>query len=157
MTPETNDHAQQQDVITDYTRELQEIEMQGYERTVQKARNALFWAAGLFFVGEMIDMARHQTSFDLIWFFTAVIEAGIFIALAFWTKSKPYSAVLSGLIYFILLIILGTVASALEGGSEGVFRALFSGIIVKVIIIVNLIRPLNDAKALQEAKKNRIE
>jgi hypothetical protein len=155
MTPETNDPAQQKDVIADYASELQQIEMEGYERAVKKARNALFWAGGLYFFWEMIGMFRSETSFNLIWFIIAIIEAGIFIALALWTKSKPYTAVLIGLVYFILLIILSAFASAVEEGSMGVFKALFGGIIVKVIIIVNLILPIKDAKALQEAKKNR--
>lgn len=155
MTPETNDPGQQKDVITDYANELQQIEMEGYERAVRKARKALFWAGGLYFIWEMIDMGRTEDSLNLIWFVIAIIEAGIFIALAFWTKSKPYTAVLIGLIYFIGLIVLSVIGMAVLEGSLGVLKALFSGIIVRVIIIVNLILPLKDAKALQEAKKNR--
>ncbi len=157
MTPETNDSAQQKDVIADYASELQQIEMEGYERAVRKARNALFWAGGLYFFWEMIGMFRSEGSFNLVWFLIAVVEAGIFIGLAFWTKSKPYTAVISGLIYFIGLIILSAFIMAMQEGSLGVLKALFGGIIVKVIIIVNLILPLKDAKALQEAKKNRME
>ena len=157
MTPETNDTGQQKDVIADYASELQQIEMEGYERAVRKARNALFWAGGLYFFWEMIGMFRSEGNFNLIWFIIAVIEAGIFIGLAFWTKSKPYTAVLTGLIYFIGLIILSAFALAMQEGSIGVFKALFSGIIVKVIIIVNLFLPLKDAKALQEVKRNRLE
>ena len=157
MTTETNDHGQQQDVIADYANELQQIEMEGYERAVRKARKALFWAGGLYFFWEMIGMIRSEGGFNLAWFIIAVVEAGIFIALAFWTKSKPYTAVLTGLIYFIGLIILSAFALAMQEGSIGVFKALFSGIILKVIIIVNLVLPIKDAKALQEAKKNRIK
>lgn len=156
MTPETNDSNPSKDVITDYASELQQIEMEGYERAVKKARNALFWAGGLYFVWEMIGMFRSEGSFNLIWFIIAVVEAGIFIGLAFWTKSKPHTAVITGLIYFIGLIILSAFAMAMQEGSLGIFKALFSGIIVKVIIIVNLILPLKDARALQEAKRNRI-
>jgi len=157
MTPETNEPGQQKDVIADYASELQQIEMAGYERTVRKARNALFWAAGLYFVGEMIGMARQESGFDLIWFIIAIVEAGIFIGLALWTKSKPYIAVVTGLIYFVGLIILTAFVMAIEEGPIGVVKALFSGIIVKVAILINLIVPLKDAKALQEARKNRIE
>ncbi len=40
--------------IADYANELKQLEMQGYETAVRKARNALFWTAGLVFLGEMI-------------------------------------------------------------------------------------------------------
>ena len=85
----------------------------------------------------------------------ACIEAGIFIALAFWTKKKPYTAVITGLIAFIAIILLSVVINGMEDGSAGVLKALFSGIVVKVIILVNLILPIKDAKALQEAMKQQ--
>ncbi|MES1218961.1 MAG: hypothetical protein ABUT20_25870 [Bacteroidota bacterium] len=157
MTNETNEPNHQKDVISDYASELQQIEMEGYERAVKKARNALFWAGGLYFFWEMIGMFRSEGGFNLPWFIVAVIEAGIFIALALWTKTKPYTAVIIGLVYFIGLIILGVIVYAAQEGSGGIFKAIFSGIIVKVIIIVNLVLPIKDAKALQEAKKNMIK
>ncbi|MGC4037859.1 MAG: hypothetical protein QM764_17990 [Chitinophagaceae bacterium] len=156
MLPETNEPNQQQDVIADYAAELQQIELEGYERTVRKARNALFWAGGLVFLAEMIGMAMAGTGFDIVVFIFALIEAGIFISLAFWTKKKPYTAILSGFIAFIGILLLSVVANGYVNGAQGVLKALFSGIIIKVIIIVNLILPLKDAKALQDARKERI-
>jgi hypothetical protein len=153
MTPGTNEPNQQKDVIADYADELQQIEIEGYERAVKKARNALFWAGGLYFFWEMIGMFTAGGGFNLIWLVVALVEAGIFIGLAFWTKTKPYTAVLTGLFVFLGLIALSAVSYAMQEGSLGIFKALFSGIIVKVIIIINLILPLKDAKALQEAKK----
>jgi multisubunit Na+/H+ antiporter MnhE subunit len=35
-------------------------------------------------------------------FIIALIESGIFVALAVWTKKKPYTAIVAGLITFIL-------------------------------------------------------
>jgi hypothetical protein len=156
MTTETNDPAPQADVIADYASELQQIEMEGYELAVRKARKALFWAGGLIFLGEMISMFTAGGGFSPLIFIIALIEAGIFIALAFWTKKKPYAAVVSGLIAFIGIIILAAVANGITDGATGVFKALFGGIIVKVIILVNLILPLKDAKALQQAKQQEM-
>ena len=153
MTPETNDPNQQKDVIADYANELQQIEIEGYERAVKKARNALFWAGGLYLFWEMIGMFNSGGGFSGVWLVIALAEAGIFIGLAFWTKTKPYTAVLIGLFFFLGLIALSVVSYAMQEGSMGIFKALFSGIIVKMIIIINLILPLKDAKALQEAKK----
>jgi hypothetical protein len=91
--------------------------------------------------------------FDPIIFIIALVEGGIFIALALWTRTKPYTAVLAGLSVFIGFILLAVILNGIAEGSEGALKALFGGVIVKVIILVNLIVPLKDAKALQEAKK----
>jgi hypothetical protein len=149
MTSETNDSWQQKDVIADYANELQQIEMEGYERVVRKARNTVFRAGGLIFPGEMISMFAAGTGFNLI---IALSGAGIFIAFAFWTKKKTYTAVISGLLAFTCIIILGAVANSVSDGAPGVLKALFSGILVKVIILINLIIPIKDAKTLQEAE-----
>lgn len=146
---------QQENVIADYANELKQIEMERYELAVRKARNALFWAGGLIFLGEMIAMFREDLGFQPVLFIIALIEAGIFIGLAFWTKKKPYTAVVSGLIAFIGIILLSVIVNGMADGNTGIFKALFSGIIVKVIILINLIRPLKDAKALQEARKQQ--
>ena len=141
--------------IADYADELKQIEMLGYETAVRKARNALFWTAGLVFLGEMIGMMRSDAGFDPIIFGIALVEAGIFIALALWTKKKPYTAIVTGLIVFIGFIFLTVVINGMAEGSAGVMKALVSGIIVKVIILVTLIKALSDANALQKAKENR--
>lgn len=155
MTAENKNPDQQENVISEYANELKQIEMEGYELAVRKARNALFWAGGLIFLGEMISMFGQGLGFQPILFAVALVEAGIFIALAFWTKKKPYTAVVTGLIAFIGIILLSVIVNGMVEGSAGVLKALFGGIIVKVIILVNLILPLKDAKALQEATKQR--
>ena len=149
----SNPAPDQENVIADYANELRQVEIQSYERGVKRARNALYWTAGLIFFWEMIGMARAGLGFDMMVFVIALVEAGIFVGLALWTKTKPYTAVVSGLIAFIGIMILGVVAYGIVDGSEGVLKALISGIIVKVIILVNLIKALSDAKALQELKK----
>lgn len=155
MTQENGHPDQQENVIADYANELKQIEMEGYELAVKKARNALFWAGGLIFLGEMIAMYREGLGFQPVFLVVALVEAGIFIGLAFWTKKKPYSAVLTGLIAFIAIILLAVITNGMAEGSAGVLKALFGGILVKIIILVNLIRPLKDAKALQDARKQQ--
>lgn len=153
MSTENVSPDQQKDIIADYANEIQQIQMEGNERSVRKARNALFWAGGLIFFWEMIAMFR-TTGFDPLIFIIALVEGGIFIALAFWTRKKPYSAILTGLAVFIAFIALSVVLNGMVEGGVGVLKALFSGIIVKVIILVNLILPIKDAKELQEARKS---
>jgi len=153
MTTPNEPPDQQKDIIADYANEMHQIQMEGYERTVRRARNALFWAGGLIFVGEMIAMFSQTEGFDPLLFIIAIVEGGIFVALAFWTKKKPYSAIVTGFIVFVSFIILSMVLSAMVDGAAGAAKALVSGWLVKLIILMNLIRPLQDAKALQEAKK----
>jgi hypothetical protein len=145
----------QENVIADYVDGVKQLEMEGYETAVRKARNALFFAGGLFFLGEMIAMYRADLGFEPLTFAIALIEAGIFIALALWTRKKPYTAVITGLIVFLGLIALSAVSYGILEGSTGVLKAVFSGIIVKVAILYSLIRPLKEAKALQQAKKEQ--
>ena len=142
----------QENVIADYANDMKQLEMDGYEKGVRKARNALFWAGGLIFLGEMISMVTQGLGFELLVFVIAIAEAGIFIGLAFWTKKKPFTAVVTGLIAFCGILLIPIIAGGIADGSAGVLKALFSGILVKVLILVNLILPLKDAKALQEAK-----
>jgi hypothetical protein len=153
MTTPNDQPDQQKDVIADYANEIQQIHLEGNERSVRRARNALFWAGGLIFFWEMVAMFR-TTGFDPLVFTIALIEGGIFVGLAFWTKKKPYTAILSGLIVFIVFIALSVLIYGMAEGGVGILKALFSGIIVKVIILVNLILPIKDAKELQDSRNN---
>ena len=143
------------DVIADHFNELQQIELEGYELAVRKARNALFWTAGLILFWELFSMYRAINDFDPTIVIFAFVTAGIFAGLGFWTKKKPYTALVTGLAAFIFYILLVVTLNGLVNGAAGVAAGLFSGIIVKVVILVNLIRPLKDAKALQQARENR--
>ena len=53
-TDNTNNPDPQQDVIADYANSVKQIEIEAYERTVRKARNALFWAGGLIVFGNCL-------------------------------------------------------------------------------------------------------
>jgi hypothetical protein len=149
-----NDHPdQQKDIIADYANEIQQIQMEGNERSIRKARNALFWAGGLIFFWEMIAMFRASEGVEPVSIVFAIAISGAFVALGFWTRKKPYTAIVSGLAVFIAYLALVVVINGMVEGSVGVLKALLGGIIVKVIILVNLILPIKDAKELQEARK----
>jgi hypothetical protein len=100
-------------------------------------------------------MIRSGLGFDPVSVGFAVILGGAFIALAMWTKKKPYSAIITGLIVFIGYLLLVIAANILIDGSVGLLKGIFGGIVIKVIILVNLILPIKAAKELQEAKNKR--
>ena len=143
----TNPPAGSENEIADYYDGVKKQEMQGYESGIKKARTALFVTAALIFIGEMISASVSGLGLTPLLIGIALIEAGIFIALALWTKTKPYTAIITGLIIFILMWVA---AVAIVGG-----KGAYSGILVKIIIISYLISALKPAKAWEDAKKNR--
>jgi hypothetical protein len=108
---------------------------------------------GLIFFWEMIAMFRAGEGVEPVSLVFAVVIGGAFVALGFWTRKKPYSAIVSGLAVFIAYLALVVVVNGMVEGGVGVLKALLGGIIVKIIILVNLILPIKDAKELQEARK----
>lgn len=138
--------AQSENAISDYYDDLKEVELQGYESGVRRARTVLFVTAGLVFIGEVISIAISNLAFTSILLGIAFVESAIFVALGFWTKRKPYTAIMIGLIVFIGLWVLSIAGSGFQGA--------ISGIIVRVIIISYLISALKPAKAWEETKRN---
>lgn len=145
----------EQDVISKLASDLRNEEIEGYQKGMKKARTALYVAAAIVFISEMIAMARAGEGFDAISFGFAFVVSGIFIALALWTKKKPYTAVVTGLTVYLAYVLLVVFVNGMLDGGIGYFQAIVGGIIWKIFIIVNLIAPLKDAKALQDAMKER--
>jgi hypothetical protein len=140
-----------ENVISNYYEGVKKSEMEGHENGIKKARTALFVTAGLFLVWEAIAIGRSGiplSELPALYFAIVVAEVGGFIALALWTKTKPYSAIIVGLILFVLLWVLAVAVS------EDKAKALSGGIIVRVIILVNLVSALKPAKAWEDLKKN---
>jgi hypothetical protein len=140
---------EQESLLADEMSEIRAIEMEGYEIGVRKARNTLFAVAGLLFVSELINLYSSGLSLsDLTGLGWLIIigEILVFVGLALWTKTKPYTAILIGLILFIGLIALSAFVD---------INTIYKGIIVKAIVIIYLIKSLNDAKSLEAAKKEQ--
>ena len=133
------------DEIADYYDGVKQLERQGYETGIKKARNALYVTAALLLIGEILTASTMGIALSPLVIAIALFESGIFVALALWTKTKPYSAIIVGLILFILMWV---VSIAVIGG-----RAAYSGIIVKIIIIYFLASALKPAKAWEDSKK----
>ena len=136
---------QSENVISDYYEGVKKLEMEGHESGIKKARNALFITAGLFLLWEVIGIAMLDGPVPLLTYVIIAAEVGVFIALGFWTKTKPYSAIIVGLIVFVLLWVA---AIAMVG-----MKAAYGGIIVRIIILVALFNALKPAKAWEELNK----
>ena len=140
-----NPEVPQENAISDYYDGVKKLEMEGYESGIKKARTALFVTAALLLIGEVISVSMSGLEWTPLLIGIVAIEVGIFIALGFWTKTKPYSAIIIGLIVFILYWILTIVVNGPE--------AAIKGIIVKIIIIVYLVQAIKPAKAWEDTKK----
>ena len=141
-----NSNTEDKNEITEYYEGVKQLEMQGYESGIKKARTALFVTAAILFVGELIAASIAEEPFTLLFWAIILMQSGIFVALGFWTKTRPYAAVIIGLIVFILIWVL---AIAFSG-----FRGAIGGIIIKIIIIVYLAKAIGPAKAWEETKRN---
>ena len=147
-----SDPLHQQDSIANQIEQIKRQNLSGNWVAVGKARRIMFWMAVLIFISEMMAMHEHLLEFDIIWFMIALIEAGVFIALGIWTKKKPYTAVVTGLIIFLAMLFFSAY-QGLEMTSREIARSLISGALVKLIIFVTLIKAVNDARELQKAQK----
>jgi len=92
-----NPAPEEQESLTDYVEGLEQIEREGYQQTVKKARNALFITAGLVALGELINSTGlfkiADTPVIIVTLAIIAVEVGVFLGLAFFTKKKPYTAV----------------------------------------------------------------
>ncbi len=146
---QTNPQPEQksEDVISDYYDGVKELEMQGHENGIKKARNALFVTAALVFIGEVIGASMQGIELTPLLIGIALLEGGVFVGLALWTKTKPYTAIITGLIFFILMWVAAIIISGFSGA--------IGGIIIRIVIIVNLTQALKPAKAWEDLKKNK--
>ena len=131
--------------LADYFDGMKKLEMDGLQNGIKKARTALYVTAALIFISELVSVSMSGTTITAIVIGIALVEAGIFVGLAQWTKTKPYTAIITGLIVFIGIWIF---AIATIGT-----RAIYGGIIFRAIVIYYLVSALKPAKAWEDMKK----
>jgi len=123
-----------------------EFSMEGYDKHIRQARNAIFAAAIILLLNVIILAVAVPDTYEYLWLDVLIWGAFIagFVVLGFWTKTKPYYAIIGALILYGLFIILSAVVD---------ITSIYKGIIFKVAVIVFLIKGLKDAKAAQEMKE----
>lgn len=124
----------------------QEFTMEGYDKHIRQARNALFIAAALLLLNAVILFSKYPFDIEIMWldYLIWTVYIGGFIALALWTKKKPYYAIIGGLILLGIFIIINAIIDP---------KSIFGGIIFKIAVVVFLIKGLGDAKEAQEIKE----
>ena len=119
---------------------------QGYDKHIKQARNAIFAVAILITISVLFLAFNNSDYNEYIWL--DVLIYGVFVAgfvfLGLWTKKKPYYAIVGALILYAIFIALN---AALD------VTTLYKGIILKIIVVVLLVKGINDAKETQERKE----
>ncbi len=141
QTNETNE-PKQESIFTE-----NEFSMEGYDKHIRQARNAIFWVAGILLLNLVILIATLPESYEYVWLDIAIWGVFIlgFVFLGFYCKNKPYYAIIGALVLYGLFILLNAYIDV---------STIYKGIIFKVIVIVFLIKGLKDAKEAQEMRKN---
>ena len=124
---------------------ISEMDKEEYERGIRKARNALFIVGALMFVVDMVMLAAQRDALGndeiMITVVLDVVILAAFIALGIWSKRKPYTALVIGLILFCAIQLLAAIGDPVS---------LVKGIIVKIFVIAALVSGIRKAKQLQE-------
>jgi hypothetical protein len=118
--------------------------MQGYDKHIRNARIMLYIVAGLQLLPLLLLPEGLDDDARNLLIILQVIFAAVFVGLAIWTKYKPFAALLTAMIFFLGIWVLGGILNP---------ASIFSGIILKVILIVLLILGIRNAKEAEELKK----
>lgn len=126
---------------------IREIQMDQQKLTMGFARYILFCIAVVNLVVGILGMSYTTNGITYI---PELIMAVIFMFLGLWAVKKPFPAILTGLITYVVVIIFTGILLP---------QTLFSGIIMKIIFIAAFCYGLADAKRHENnsRKTNRIK
>ncbi|MFL1894203.1 hypothetical protein ACJRPK_00785 [Aquimarina sp. 2-A2] len=102
-------------------------------KRIASAQKTLYWMSGIFLVFGLFYFFRTE---DISILITNAILSILYLLLAFWTKEKPFAALLSALLLYLTVIAINAVVDPMS---------LLSGIIMKVIFLSLLIKGLYSA------------
>jgi hypothetical protein len=125
---------------------IDEFSMEGYDKHIRHARNACFIAAGLLVINALILFSKYPFDLEIMWldYLLWAIYIGGFIACGFWTKQKPYYAIIGAMIILGIFIIVNAIIDP---------TSILGGLLFKIGITLTLIKGLNDAKQAQQMKE----
>lgn len=127
---------------------VKQISLEECQDKIRSARNTLYVLAGLMVLGG-IAMYFLDKAQGLVLLVTYLILAAIFVGLGFWSLKKPFAAIISALVIYLTLQLIGAFADP---------KSLYQGIIIKVFVIIFLFKGLKsakDAEALQKELNNQ--
>ena len=147
MTDSTGE--KQEEILSDYYTGYQQLQLESAKSEVKKARNALFFVAGVSFLFTLLMMLTSNT-FEIETSIILFVVTGIFAGLGFMTKKQPFVAIVIGLVLYVGFWLFDIAID----GAENIFK----GLLVRAIIIYFLFKGLKHAREaerlMKELKRN---
>lgn len=126
-------------------RATKEIDLIALNKKIERARESLYWVSVILaFSFAVIYFVGPDQEDPTIFFLTAVIIIGAFLALGAWSKQKPAAAIISGLSLFVVLLLLDALVQP---------SSIFSGLIFKILIIGILVKGIMAIFEVEKIKK----
>src|ERR1700744_3412621 len=110
-------HVPREDLLTEHMASLGQTERKAYETAVRSGRNTLFWIAVLLVVSQITISYAHQ---DLTLQLLGIILllGTLFAGLGFYTHRKPFVALLTGTVCYVLLWSVDLVCGYARGSVD---------------------------------------
>jgi hypothetical protein len=141
--PLKGSNAEQQ--IFTYRRGFKKVELKELDKEIKKASISLYVISGFWILWGLLSFITKPNNISVGLLISYGALAVIFLLLAFWSKNKPTAAIISGLSLVILLQLINMISDP---------KTLFSGIIVKLIVVGYLIKGFQSAQKAEKIKKH---
>jgi hypothetical protein len=126
-------------------RNLRAYELSEMQKKIKTASTSIFVIGGFTaFLAIVLYFTSNESRNGLVLMLVNFIVAGIFLALGFLCKKQPVATIISALSLYVILWIISVIDNPMN---------IVSGIIIKIVIIVYMIKGLNSAFEAQKIKK----
>lgn len=113
-----------------------EVNLIDLNRKIVAASNSLYWIVGIITVSSIISYFTIEPAYQFSFLITAVILVGSFLSFAVWSKTKPTTALISGLALYVIVQLLNFIGQPSSLFSGIVFKAMIVGYLIKGVIAV---------------------
>ncbi|MDB5147523.1 MAG: zinc-ribbon protein, partial [Mucilaginibacter sp.] len=126
-------------------RQVEEIDMFTYNKTLRQAGNTLYYLAGVFVFSGLLYFFMHKDQPEILAVvITNIIMAAIFLVLGTYSKKKPLACIISGLSLYVIVQVLNAIVDPIS---------IAQGIIIKIVIIGYMIKGIKSAMEVEKIRK----
>lgn len=128
-------------------RQVEEIDLFTYNKTLRQASNTLYYLAGIFILSGLAYFFIHKDEEDVVTVvITDLIMAAIFLVLGAYSKKKPLACIISGLSLYVIVQVLNAIIEPIS---------IAKGIIIKIVIIGYMIKGIKSAMEIEKIRKEK--
>lgn len=126
-------------------KEVLNIDLDSFGAELRKARNTLYYLAGLFVVIGLVNFFIKKDDPEVLaYVIPYIVLAILFFALGGYSMKKPLACLVSGLCLYVIVQVLNVIDNPVN---------LARGIIIKIAIIAYLIKGIKSAIEIERIKK----